>query len=161
MNKVKLVASILAIVGTLGTAHAAQVMDAKCADENNGTFGETASHQPVICANGKWQDAKAVPMASVGISKYNAAKKFESFYSGAAFVGARNVTQASDGHGQVTLVATVVALNPDNTAHVVLDLDDAGWQKHVDETVPLDTATPIATDNNGAEYRVTVKRMPA
>jgi len=136
-------------------------MGAQCAGENNGTFGETASHQPVICANSKWQDAKAVPMASVDIAKYSTAKTLQASYGGYGFVGTRNIRQNSDGHGQFTLVATVVAFNPDNTAHVVIDLDDSGWQKHVDATVPLDAATAIATDSDGAEYRVTVKRMPA
>lgn len=136
-------------------------MDASCADVNNGTFGETASHQPVICANGKWQDAKTVPVASVDITKYSAAKKFEASYAADSFVGTRNIRQNSDGHGQFTLVATVVAFNADNTAHVVIDFDDAGWQKHVDATVPMNAATAIATDNRGAEYRLTVKRRPA
>ncbi|WP_143311413.1 hypothetical protein [Burkholderia pseudomallei] len=161
MNKVKLIASMLTIAATLGTAHAAQVMNVSCADENNGTFGETASHQPVICANGKWQDAKTVPVASVGITKYSAAKKLEASYAADSYVGTRHIQQNSDGHGQFTLVSTVVAFNPDNTAHVVIDFDDAGWQKHVDATVPVNAATAIAVDNTGAEYRVTVKRMPA
>ncbi|MBN3814090.1 hypothetical protein [Paraburkholderia sp. Ac-20347] len=161
MNKAKLVASMLAIAATLGTAHAAQVMNAKCADENNGTFGETASHQQVLCANGMWQDAKAVPMASVDITKYRPSPTFEASYRATGFVGTRKIFQNSDGHGQFTLVAPVVALNPDNTAHVVIDLDDSGLPKHMDATVPLDAATAIATDSNGAEYRVTVKRMPA
>lgn len=127
----------------------------------NGTFGETASHQTVICANGKWQDAKTVPVASVGITKYTTDKKFAASYAADSHVGTRHVQQNSDGHGQFTLFATVVAFNPDSTAHVVIDIDDAGWQKHVDATVPVDAATAIATDKNGAEYRVTVKRMPA
>ncbi|WP_175857333.1 hypothetical protein [Burkholderia anthina] len=161
MYKAKLVASMLAIAATLGTAHAAQVVDTKCADENNGTFSDTASHQPVICANGKWQDAKTVPMASVDIAKYSATTKArEADYQAASFVGTRNLRQNSDEHSQFTLVATVVAFNADNTAHVVIDLNDSDWQKHVDATVPLDTATAIATDSHGSEYRLTVKRTP-
>ncbi|WP_320534303.1 hypothetical protein [Robbsia andropogonis] len=163
MYKAKLVASMLAIATTLGTAHAAQVVDTKCADENNGIFGETASHQPVICANGKWQDAKTVPMASIDIIKYSPTinNGVEADYQAETFVGTRQLRQSSDGYGQFTLVATVVAFNADNTAHVVIDLNDSDWQKHVDATVPLDTATAIATDSHGAEYRLTIKRTPA
>ncbi|HDR8925072.1 hypothetical protein [Burkholderia vietnamiensis] len=86
MNKAKLIASMLAIAATLGTAHAAQVVEA-CSDVNNSTFGETASHQPVICANGRWQDAKTVPVASLDITKYSADKKFEASYAADSFVG--------------------------------------------------------------------------
>jgi len=161
MNKAKLLASAWAILATLGTAHAQQIMGAKCADENNGAFGETASHQPVICANAKWPDATTAPLATVIIDKFSAAKALDMSYSNKVFVGSRSIGQTSDGLRESTLVATVVGFNSDNTAHVVADLDDSGWQKHIDTTVPLNAATAIATDRRGAEYRITVKRTPA
>ncbi|MFP3617062.1 hypothetical protein SB778_44240, partial [Paraburkholderia sp. SIMBA_050] len=81
-----------------------------------------------------------VPMASVDIAKYSATTKArEADYQAASFVGTRNLRQNSDEHSQFKLVATVVAFNADNTAHVVIDLNDSDWQKHVDATVPLDT----------------------
>lgn len=158
----KKVALLLAFASaTLCSAvHAAQVMGASCPEQNSGAFGETASHQGVVCANGKWQDATSLPMVSMLFSKVNAkAKSVDGTFGGSQFIGVRRIQQTSDGHGQFTLVATVVALNADNTAHVVVDLDDAGWQKHVDTTVPLDTSTAIATDNDGKEYRVKVARI--
>jgi hypothetical protein len=161
MNKTKLLASAWAIVATLGTAHAQQVLGAKCAYENNGAFGETASHQAVICGNAGWQDAKTAPVATVNIDKYSAVNSLEASYVTKALIGRWRIQQSSDGHRQLTLVANVVAFNSDNTAHVVVDLDDSGWQKHVDTTVPLNDATAIATDSHGAEYRITVKRTPA
>ncbi|SAK86817.1 hypothetical protein AWB77_04655 [Caballeronia fortuita] len=161
MNKAKLLASAWAILATLGTAHAQQVMGAKCAGENNGAFDETASHQAVICANAKWQDATTAPLATVNVEKYSDAKALEASYATKDVIGRWRVQQSNDGHRQFTLVANVVALNSDNTAHVVVDLEDSGWQQHVDTTVPLNAATAIATDNRGAEYRITVKRTPA
>ncbi|MCG7405344.1 hypothetical protein [Caballeronia zhejiangensis] len=160
MNKAKLLASVWAILATLGTAHAQQVMGAKCPDENNGALGDAASHRSVICANAKWQDAIA-PLVTVNVEKYNEAKALEASYATKDLIGRWRIQQSSDGHRQFTLVANVVALNSDNTAHVVIDLDDSGWQQHVDTTVPLNAATAIATDSRGAEYRITVKRTPA
>lgn len=161
MTKTKLITSILAVAATFGTAHAAQVMGTTCADNNNGTFGETALRQPVICSSGQWQDATTVPMASVEITKYSADKTFEASYVDNAFVGTRSIRQRIDEVGQFTLIATVEAVNPDNTAQVAIDLDDFKWHKHIDATVPLDVATAIATDGHGAEYRVMVRRTPA
>jgi len=159
MIKANFFASLLAIAATLGTAHAAQVMGANCPIENNGTFGETASHQDVICANGKWQDAKTLPVATVHVAKYSATKALDASYGATQIIGVRSIRQNSDGHGQFTLVTTVVGFNSDNTAHVVVDLDDAGWKKHIYANVSLDKPTPIATGNDGEEYRVTVERM--
>ncbi len=160
MTKANFFASLLVISATLSSAHAAQVVDASCADTNNGTFGETALHQVVICANSKWQDATTVPVAIVEITKYNFAKKFKASYAATSFVGTRSIGQHSDGQSQFTLGTTVVAFNADKTAHVVIDFEEAGWQKRVDAIVPMNATTTIATDNNGAEYRLTVKRTP-
>lgn len=116
MNKAKLLASAWAILAMLGTAHAQQVMGAKCADENNGAFGETASHRAVICANAKSRDATTAVLATVNVEKFSEAKALEASCATKDFIGRWRVQQTSDGHRQFTLVANVIAFNSDNTA---------------------------------------------
>lgn len=165
MEKAKLItATMLVITATLGAAHAAQVIGTSCPDENTGTLDETASHQTMVCANGKWQDVRSVPEAITEIAEYGATNSRASASTSTsflAFVGTRVIRQITNENGQFTLIARVVALNPDNTAHIVIDFDDAGTKKHVDATVPLDTPTAITTVDGSSGYRVTIRRIPA
>lgn len=163
MKKVKFVLSLLAIAAgsTLGgAAQAAQVLDAPCPEQNSGTFGATASNQGVICANGKWQDAATLPMTGMRIRELAPkTKAVDKSFEAVQPLGVKSVRQTSDDRGTFTLVTSVVALNPDKTAHIVMDLSTDGWQKHVDATVPLGTSTAVATGKNGEEYDVEVKRL--
>jgi len=158
MNKVKLVSSMLVVAASFGTAHAAQVMGAPCPAENNGTFGETVSHHGVICANGQWQDPASLPLTSLRIDEFDAGKQTRSVEMAQA-VGVRGVTQSSDGESLFAVLGTVVSINPDNTAHVVMDLDEGRVNHHVDTTVALGTPTPVVKGEDGHEYRMTVKRI--
>jgi hypothetical protein len=56
----------------------------------------------------------------------------------------------------------VLAFNPDNTAHLLIELTsvDAGhdWTQRVDVTVPVGVKTTIAKDALGAQYAVRVTK---
>jgi hypothetical protein len=158
MNKSKLIVSMLAIASTFGTAHAAQVMGASCIVENSGTFGETVTHQAVACANGKWQDPASLPMTGLRVEEFDAGKQTRSIET-AQTLGLRSVHQSSDGQSLFAVIATVVFINPDNTAHVVMDLDKGPEKHHIDTTVVLGTPTAVANGEDGREYRMTVKRL--
>ncbi|WP_069357834.1 hypothetical protein [Burkholderia cenocepacia] len=158
MNKAKLIASMLAIAAALGTAHAAQVMGASCPEENNGTFGETVTHHGLICANGKWQAQASLLMTSLSIEEFDHGKQTRRVEM-AQVVGVRSILQSREGQRLFTVLVTVVSLNPDNTAHVVMDLDEGRVNHHVDTTVSLGTPTAVAKSENGQEYRMTVKRV--
>lgn len=160
MNKAKLIAFMLPIAMTVATAHAAQVMGAPCPSENNGTFGETAMHQGVICANGKWQDVASVPMTSIKFEELDpkSGNHIRSVEMARA-LGAKGVHQSSDGRSLFLVLATVAAISPDNTAHVVADLDEGSVNRHIDTTVALDTPTVVATGEDGHVFRITVKRI--
>ncbi|MFP3637873.1 hypothetical protein [Paraburkholderia sp. SIMBA_054] len=154
---------VVAVCALCTAAHAQQVMGSSCPDENNGTFGATASHQDVLCANGTWQDAKTLGSASVAVAMYDkpTTQYPERTLEAYRPVGVRSVQQigAADGKLPLTLVTKVVGFNPDNTARVVVDIYHGEWQKHVDTPVPLGKQTAIAIDESGAQYRVTVKSV--
>ncbi|WP_160321554.1 hypothetical protein, partial [Caballeronia cordobensis] len=95
MNKAKLLASAWAIVATLGTAHAQQVMGEKCTDENNDAFGDTASYRSVTCTNATWQDAMTAPLATVNVEKYSEAKALEASYATKNLIGRWRIQQSS------------------------------------------------------------------
>ncbi len=109
--------------------------------------------------------AHADPVATVGvdIEKFSSAKKLEASYSFKSIVGTRNNNQYSDSSdsGAFAVAVSVMALNPDNTAHVVIDFDDAGKRQHVDATVPTNVAAEIAPINSDVVFRLTVVRKPA
>ncbi|WP_341679588.1 hypothetical protein [Comamonas thiooxydans] len=158
-----MLAAPMLLVAMFSTAHARQVAGDSCADVGNGTFGGLLS-KPVICANGKWHDAETLPMASVSVAKYSAAKKLENAYAYASLVGTPTKRQQRENENVIFSVdATVVGFNSDNTARVVVDYFDrgAGQLKHVDVVVPTGTETTIATDTSGAEYRMVVARNPS
>lgn len=158
MKKV-LISVVASVVTTmaLGTAHATGnayvVMGATC--EKSNLLSRTESQETVICADGKWV-ALTPAMASIEVKKYDVAKKLEASSVITSIVGARSTQQS----GAFKMVATVVAINPDNTAQVVIDIDDAGWEKRVDATVPLDEALAIGPNTSGAEYQLTIKHKP-
>ncbi|MGF6996851.1 hypothetical protein P3T25_005226 [Paraburkholderia sp. GAS32] len=158
MNKSKLIASMLAIAATFGTAHASQVMDASCPIENSGTFGETATHKAVVCANDKWQDPASLPMTGLRVEEFDAGKQTRSIET-MQTLGVRSVHQSSDGQNLFAVIATVASINPDNTAHVVMDLDEGRVNHHIDTTVALSAPTIVAKSEDGHEYRMTVKRI--
>ncbi|WP_430231611.1 hypothetical protein [Paraburkholderia tropica] len=158
MNKNKLIASMLAIAATFSTAHAAQVLGASCPIENNGTSGETVTHQGVICANEKWQDPASLPMTSLRVEEFKSGKQTRSIEQVRA-LGVRSIVQSSEGQNLFAVLATVVSINPDNTAHVVMDLDEGRVNHHVDTTVLLGTPTAVAKGEDGQEYRLTVRRL--
>jgi hypothetical protein len=109
--------------------------------------------------------AHADPVATVGvdIQKSSSAKKLEVSYSFNSIVGTRNSNQYSDSSdsGAFSVAVSIMALNPDNTAHVVIDFEDAGQRQHVDATVPTNAAAEIASINSDVLFRLTVVRKPA
>lgn len=158
MNRVKLVSSMLVIAALVGTAQAEQLPGAPCPAENNGTFGEAVSQQGMICANGQWQDPASLPLTSLRIDEFDAGKQTRSVEMAQA-IGVRGVNQSSNGQSLFAVLATVVSINRDNTAHVVMDLDESRVNHHVDMTVAMSTPTPVFKGEDGHEYRVTVKSI--
>ncbi|WP_350357280.1 hypothetical protein [Paraburkholderia fungorum] len=145
MNKVKLVASALAIAATFGTAHAAtfQSVGQACAVNGAQGFSDASAVDKVACMGGKWVDVKTVDQVVVkldALSKRTDARRSRWIFDQVGLVGVPvhmallsetsyaasntgssvNVTTLETG---VSAVATVVSLNPDHTAHVVGHVD--------------------------------------
>lgn len=156
--RVKAVATVALITASMSAVQAAQVEGESCAHVSNGTFGGLFS-KTLICANQKWQDPEKLPQATLSVAKYSASNAFVKGRSLVSLVGTPIISKEFGMPNAFSVFATVVRFNADNTAHVVVDIEtDDGWQKHVEKVVSTVAETPIATDSNGAEYRVSVVR---
>ncbi len=142
------------------SAQAGQELGDSCADVRNGTTSGLLS-KLLICANQKWQDPMTLPSTSISIARFTPAKKYDDEVYGVSLLGleARLVTRQNECF--VERAATVVDFNADNTAKIAVSLNDncQGWQTQVDQVVPLNKPTKIATDNNGNEYHIVVSRQ--
>lgn len=188
MKKAKVVASIAAIVATIGTAHAAtfQSVGANCGDNGALSFTDASGVTQVACIGGKWVDVKKVDQVAVRFESFSsqasaaatAASRWffnrtgfvgvpfqmdisnESRYAASTTASAVKVVTLETG---VSAEATVLSLNPDHTAHVVGDIDvqkvGKRWQKHIDANIPVGEKTVVVKDDDGVEYSLTVDNL--
>jgi hypothetical protein len=168
------------------SAHASTMESVGAACPYNGAqgfSGSSAAAHRVACVEHNWVDVASLKNVSV---------RFEAFASSASgvpshlfidhqgFVGIPSVTSVSEQSDYVaattpsevktanistgvTLQATVVSINADHTAHVVLDIDavkvTGGGHDHADVSVPVGVKTVVATDDAGIEYSITVDEL--
>ncbi|MBN3761269.1 hypothetical protein [Burkholderia sp. Ac-20365] len=166
MNPMKSVFSLAILAATLASvgANAAVIEGTACPVENSGSGGEEANSY-LICANEKWQDARKLAGTVVSTTVTSPNGKYVEFVrTTSQLEGVRSVWQSSNDEGAVTVVATVKSVQPDNKAHLVMDIADSrqSWEKHVDTVMSLDDKSVVATDKEGREYRVmVVARRPS
>lgn len=139
-----------------------------------------AGNTLLTCASGKWRDLRdqaAVQMSIDGPNEGGFPRHIQ--YAFVAHVGIPTLhtteeTSVKVLHSQSGFVlptntanslfvdTNVLAFNPDNTAHLLIELTsvDAGhdWTQRVDVTVPVGVKTTIAKDALGAEYAVRVTK---
>lgn len=112
-----------------------------CDDVYNGTYGNTATGQTLICAGKHWKDGKSLPQAQLQISYVDHnSKGMEASNGFLNFVGVANLASTSS----VLVDATVDTLNPDGTAHVTADIvSQQAPTIHVDRTVLIGQTTTV------------------
>lgn len=170
------------VVNTKGTVSLAKAF-AGDSCSTTGVLTEGAADALLTCAEGKWRnprnlDQAAIQMTIDGPDEGTVSRHIQ--YVFVAHVGiptlhtteeaAVRAFRSQSGFVHPTKTANslyvdtnVLAFNPDNTAHLLIELTsvDAGhdWAQRVDVTVPVGVKTTIAKDALGAEYAVRVTKQ--
>jgi hypothetical protein len=160
MKAVKVIvgAAIAAAAVISATAHAAPAVGDLCKGVAVGSATANGT-QMLACVKEKWQDVATLPAMSYVISVVDVkTNRREQLITGNGRVGLTHTSQLGDEHRGLLIVSTVLAINSDHKAQVVVDLANDGWSEHVESLVPLDAETTVATDDHGREYRLIVRR---
>jgi hypothetical protein len=142
-----------------------------------------AGNSLLTCASGRWRDLRNLDQAAIQMTIDGPDEGTVSRHIQYAFVAQVGIPtlhtteeaaimafRSQSGFVQPTKTANslyvdtnVLAFNPDNTAHLLIELTsvDAGhdWTQRVDVTVPVGVKTTIAKDALGAEYAVRVTKQ--
>ncbi|CAN7786234.1 hypothetical protein LJR034_008677 [Caballeronia sp. LjRoot34] len=170
------------VVNTKGSASLAKVSAGDSCSTTGLLMEGAAGNTLLTCASGKWRDLRDLDQAAVqmtidGPDEGTFSRHIQ--YAFVAHVGIPTlqtteeagfrVFRSQSGFVQPTKTAdslyvdtNVLAFNPDNTAHLLIELTsmDAAheWTQRVDVTVPLGVKTAIAKDGFGVEYAVRVTK---
>jgi hypothetical protein len=142
-----------------------------------------AGNSLLTCASGRWRDLRNLDQAAIQMTIDGPDEGTVSRHIQYAFVAQVGIPtlhtteeaaimafRSQSGFVRPTKTANslyvdtnVLAFNPDNTAHLLIELTsvDAGhdWTQRVDVTVPVGVKTTIAKDALGAEYAVRVTKQ--
>jgi hypothetical protein len=153
----------------------------------SGNFDDGGGRRLLLCSNQTWQDVTTIDVASISLTatqtksgKTAVKEHFQStqwagvpmFYAWASPIQPSPAPKTSKTPKvrsffemrRTNVKCTVVAFNPDHTAHVILDLsstDTTGeWKKHIDTVVRVGEKTLMARDGTGNDYEVIISLMP-
>lgn len=124
----------------------------------------TPTERVTVLVNGAggFVEAAAENMTALVNVKIKAADH-EADYNFRSLVGLKNSVQYSQSSDKEAFAAavSVMAINPNNTAHVVIDFNEDGHEKHVDANVRINEAADVVPSNSNVVFRLTVIHTPA
>lgn len=171
------------VVNTKGTVTQVKVSAGDSCSTTGLLTEGAAGNTSLSCAGGKWRDLRNFDQAAVQLSidgPNEGALLRHIQYAFVAHVGIPTLHTTEEASVRVLrsqsgfvlpantanslyVDTNVLAFNPDNTAHLLIELTsvDAGhdWTQRVDVTVPVGVKATIAKDALGAEYAVRVTKQ--
>lgn len=179
----KILACVAAALLTFAISDASALSLGGTICQMDGTVDDGGGHRLLLCSNRTWQDVTTIDVASISLSatltksrKTSVKEHFQStqwvgvpmFYTWTSQIRPLPVQKISKTPKtrllpeirRTNVICTVVAFNPDHTAHVVLDISSAEttgeWKKHIDTVIQVGTKTLIARDGTGNDYEIVI-----